>query len=92
MSDTNLEAEVAIVKNDITQIGRLFSKLEIALDKITDVPFTAATVTEPEIPDPVTNCPTLIFSLAAANVTAVELDTAPLTVPVVGNTNVDTGI
>lgn len=37
MSDTNLEAEVAIVKNDITQIGRLFSKLEIALDKITDV-------------------------------------------------------
>jgi len=36
MSD-NLETEIAIVKNDVNQIGRLFSKLEIALDKITDV-------------------------------------------------------
>tara|TARA_S200002703_G_scaffold55013_1_gene47542 strand:- start:308 stop:808 length:501 start_codon:yes stop_codon:yes gene_type:complete len=37
MSEKNLETEVAIVKNDVNQIGRLFSKLEIALDKITDV-------------------------------------------------------
>jgi len=32
-----LETEVALVKNDVNQIGQLFSKLETALDKITDV-------------------------------------------------------
>ena len=33
----SLETEVALVKNDVVQIGQLFSKLETALDKITDV-------------------------------------------------------
>ena len=32
-----LETEVALVKQDVNQIGQLFSKLETALDKITDV-------------------------------------------------------
>jgi len=32
-----LETEVALVKQDVSQIGQLFSKLETALDKITDV-------------------------------------------------------
>ena len=32
-----LETEVALVKKDVNQIGQLFSKLETALDKITDV-------------------------------------------------------
>jgi chromosome segregation ATPase len=33
----SLETEVALVKNDVSQIGNLFEKLEVALDKITDV-------------------------------------------------------
>lgn len=33
----SLETEVALVKQDVNQIGQLFSKLETALDKITDV-------------------------------------------------------
>tara|TARA_Y100000389_G_scaffold201169_1_gene243196 strand:- start:2658 stop:3128 length:471 start_codon:yes stop_codon:yes gene_type:complete len=33
----SLETEIAVVKNDVNQIGNLFSKLETALDKITDV-------------------------------------------------------
>ena len=33
----SLETEVALVKQDVSQIGQLFSKLETALDKITDV-------------------------------------------------------
>lgn len=33
----SLETEIAVVKNDVNQIGSLFSKLETALDKITDV-------------------------------------------------------
>ena len=32
-----LETEVALVRQDVSQIGQLFSKLETALDKITDV-------------------------------------------------------
>jgi len=32
-----LETQVALVKQDVSQIGQLFSKLETALDKITDV-------------------------------------------------------
>jgi len=32
-----LETQVALVKKDVNQIGNLFVKLEIALDKITDV-------------------------------------------------------
>ena len=32
-----LETEVALVKQDVNQIGQLFLKLETALDKITDV-------------------------------------------------------
>lgn len=33
----SLETEIAVIKNDVNQIGQLFSKLETALDKITDV-------------------------------------------------------
>ena len=33
----SLETELAIVKNEIGQIGHLFSKLEITLEKITNV-------------------------------------------------------
>ena len=33
----SLETEVALVRQDVSQIGQLFSKLETALDKITDV-------------------------------------------------------
>lgn len=33
----SLETEIAVIKNDVSQIGQLFSKLETALDKITDV-------------------------------------------------------
>lgn len=33
----SLETEVALIKNDVSQIGSLFEKLEVALDKITDV-------------------------------------------------------
>lgn len=33
----SLETEVALIKQDVSQIGQLFSKLETALDKITDV-------------------------------------------------------
>ena len=33
----SLETQVALVKQDVSQIGQLFSKLETALDKITDV-------------------------------------------------------
>lgn len=36
-SNAALETEVALVKNDLSQMGQLFSKLEVALDKITDV-------------------------------------------------------
>lgn len=36
-SNTALETEVAVIKNDLSQMGQLFSKLEIALEKITDV-------------------------------------------------------
>lgn len=33
----SLDTELAVVKNELSQMGQLFSKLEIALDKITDV-------------------------------------------------------
>jgi len=33
----SLETEIALVKSDVSQIGQLFTKLETALDKITDV-------------------------------------------------------
>ena len=33
----SLDTEIAVIKNDVNQIGQLFSKLETALDKITDV-------------------------------------------------------
>jgi len=33
----SLETEVALVKNDVAQMSALFTKLEITLDKITDV-------------------------------------------------------
>ena len=36
MTNTNLELDVAILKKDITQIGHLFSKLELALDRVAD--------------------------------------------------------
>ena len=36
-SSALLETQIAVVKNDVAQIGQLFAKLEVALDKITDV-------------------------------------------------------
>ena len=33
----SIETELAVVKNEVSQMGQLFTKLEIALDKITDV-------------------------------------------------------
>ena len=33
----SLDTQLAVVKNEVTQMGQLFTKLEIALDKITDV-------------------------------------------------------
>jgi chromosome segregation ATPase len=33
----SIDTELAVVKNEIGQMGQLFAKLEIALDKITDV-------------------------------------------------------
>lgn len=36
MTNPNLELDVAILKKDITQIGHLFSKLELALDRVAD--------------------------------------------------------
>tara|TARA_X000001382_G_scaffold128702_2_gene119021 strand:+ start:677 stop:1150 length:474 start_codon:yes stop_codon:yes gene_type:complete len=33
----SLDTELAVVKNELSQMGQLFSKLEIALDKMTDV-------------------------------------------------------
>ena len=33
----SIDTELAVVKNEVGQMGQLFAKLEIALDKITDV-------------------------------------------------------
>jgi chromosome segregation ATPase len=33
----SIETDLAVVKNDVAQMGQLFAKLEVALDKITDV-------------------------------------------------------
>ena len=32
-----IETDLAVVKNDVAQMGQLFAKVEVALDKITDV-------------------------------------------------------